>query len=121
MKPERGRAVGAMGKISTRGLHLTVAWMFSAMICGGCRQPSVQNGAAVFKKNCAACHLPAQGITKFAPPLSGYYKKTPQPTDRQTRKLIRDGHNFMPPFRHRLTPEQIDDVVVYLRTISGQR
>jgi mono/diheme cytochrome c family protein len=85
----------------------------------GCKPPSVADGAAVFHKNCAPCHRSARGIP-LAPPLETYYAKQPAPSDRRTRIIIREGGNFMPPFGRRLTNQQINDVIAYLKMLPQQ-
>lgn len=84
-------------------------------------------GAIVFRTYCVLCHGPnADGQGRAA---ASY---TPRPanlvaskaSDRAKEQIIRRGgaavgrSPFMPPWEHELTPEQIRDVVYYLRVIS---
>jgi mono/diheme cytochrome c family protein len=86
------------------------------LLCIGCRAPSPQQGAAIFRKNCAGCHSPQPGRQDSAPVLAGYFRRNPAPTSRQTRQIIMNGKNRMPPFRNRLTSRQINDVIAFLKT-----
>lgn len=96
---------------------LALSCATAILACCGCKPPSPQNGEVVFKKSCAPCHQPAHGVAKFAPSLDNYYRKVPRPTDNDTGRLIRNGRNFMPPFGRRLTSQQIDDLIAYLKIL----
>jgi mono/diheme cytochrome c family protein len=85
-------------------------------LCAGCYKPSAENGAVLFRKNCGGCHTPQPGQVKSAPTLDGYFKRNPQPGFSQTRRTIRNGGRYMPPFRDRLSSDQIDDLIAYLKS-----
>ena len=73
-------------------------------------QASVTAGRDVFVANCARCHGPnAEG--GFGPQLArgAVVQKYPNAAD---QVAFVEGHSF-PPFRDRLSPEQIRDVVEY--------
>jgi len=84
--------------------------------CAGCYQPSTEHGAALFRKDCAGCHVTQPGRVSYVPSLTGYFQREPRPSERQTRRQIRDGGKYMPPFRLRLSAHDIDDVIAYLKT-----
>jgi mono/diheme cytochrome c family protein len=87
------------------------------LVCTGCYKPSAEHGEALFRKDCAGCHLPRPGQTAtYVPSLAGYFGRQPRPTARQTRRRIRDGGRYMPPFRMRLSSHDIDDLIAYLKT-----
>ena len=70
-------------------------------------------GGDVFVANCARCHGPnAEG--GFGPQLAGgaVVQKYPNAAD---QIAFVEGHS-LPPFRDRLSPEQIRDVVEYTRS-----
>jgi mono/diheme cytochrome c family protein len=75
-------------------------------------QASVTAGRDVFVANCARCHGPnAEG--GLGPQLAGaVVQKYPNAAD---QIAFVEGHSF-PPFRDRLSPEQIRDVVEYTRS-----
>ena len=76
-------------------------------------QASVTAGRDVFVANCARCHGPnAEG--GFGPQLAGgaVVQKYPNAAD---QIAFVEGHS-LPPFRDRLSPEQIRDVVEYTRS-----
>jgi mono/diheme cytochrome c family protein len=77
--------------------------------------PSVEVGAAIFRKNCAGCHSLEPGRRTNAPSLAGYFARNPSPTSRQTEELIMNGRRLMPPFRHRLSSDQIGDVIAFMK------
>ncbi len=72
-------------------------------------------GATVFTTNCAACHIGGgnavnQQKTLKKPDLEKYGKDTLEAIVTQVTK----GNGAMPPFRGRLTPEQIENVAAYV-------
>ena len=85
------------------------------VVCAGCYQPSTEHGAALFQKDCAGCHVPRPGQTSYVPSLAGYFDREPRPSERKTRRQIRDGGKYMPPFRLRLSSHDVDDLIAYLK------
>jgi mono/diheme cytochrome c family protein len=96
--------------------HCSSGWLLLLFLNIGCRAPSPELGAAVFRKNCAGCHSPLPGRQESAPALAGYFVRNPPPTSRQTRQIILNGRKTMPPFRNRLTSTQVEDVIAFLKT-----
>jgi mono/diheme cytochrome c family protein len=86
------------------------------LACAGCYKPSTEHGAALFRKNCAGCHVPRPGQNSYVPSLAGYFDRKPRPTERQTRRTILYGGRYMPPFGKRLTSHDIDDLIAYLKS-----
>ncbi len=82
----------------------------------GCHKPSAENGAGLYRKNCAECHADRPGRARNVPSLTGYFMRTPQPGIEQTRQKILNGGQFMPPFRKRLSRDEIDDVIAFLKS-----
>ena len=95
------------------------AWCGLAAIvsCTGCHPPSAENGAALFRKNCIACHSLLPGHAQHGPSLGGYFERSSRPTIAQARKAILGGGPFMPPFLGRLSPNDVDDLIVYMKTL----
>jgi len=87
-----------------------------SLVCAGCHKPSAQNGASVFHTNCIGCHSLEAGMESHGPSLAHYFKRRPMPSDTQTEQLIRNGRNFMPAFRDKLSSSQIGDLMAYLKT-----
>jgi mono/diheme cytochrome c family protein len=96
-------------------LRLQVLCALAMIGCVGCYKPSAEHGAALFRKDCAGCHVPRPGQTTYVPSLAGYFDRKPKPTERQTRRIIRSGGRYMPPFSKRLSSHDIDDVIAYLK------
>jgi cytochrome c6 len=88
------------------------------VLFSGCYRPSVENGAVLFREDCARCHVQKAGHADPAPALTGYFERKPQPTMQQVKDMIRNGKRAMPPFGERLSSREIDDVIAYLRTLS---
>ncbi|MBV8113306.1 MAG: cytochrome c [Silvibacterium sp.] len=95
------------------------AWVLCAAVsfaCAGCYRPDAEHGAALFRKDCAGCHIPRPGQTTYVPSLAGYFDRRSRPNERKTRRTILEGGRYMPPFRMRLSSHDIDDVIAYLKT-----
>jgi len=94
--------------------RLFVACAAIILMCTGCYKPNPEHGAALFRKDCAGCHVPRPGQTTYVPPLAGYFDRKPRPTERQTRRRILYGGRYMPPFEKRLSSHDVADVIKYL-------
>jgi cytochrome c6 len=101
-----------------RRLFWMVPLLALFVLFSGCHQPSVENGAVLFRKDCARCHIQKAGQADPAPALTGYFERKPQPTTQQAKEMIRNGKRAMPPFGERLSSDEIDDVIAYLKTLS---
>jgi mono/diheme cytochrome c family protein len=79
--------------------------------------PATKRGDALFHRNCVICHNKAPGnYAPFGPPnLHGVFQRKVV-TPAQTMSIIRHGKGQMPPFAGRLKPEQIRDLIAYLKT-----
>jgi cytochrome c2 len=82
----------------------------------------VAAGAAVFQSNCSACHLSDSTAAKIGPGLKGIFKLSKFPVSGQPvseesfKKQLATPFDKMPPFGH-LTPEQVNALVAYLKTL----
>jgi mono/diheme cytochrome c family protein len=78
---------------------------------------AARRGDALFHQNCVICHNKAPGnYAPFGPPnLHGVFQRKVV-TPAQAMSIIRHGKGQMPPFAGRLQPEQIRDLIAYLRT-----
>lgn len=83
----------------------------------------VAAGEAIFKKNCLMCHHPDKTTKKLGPGLKGLFtlKELPESKKPLTEELIRDqivnGTEKMPAFGKKLSSEQIDNLIAYLKTL----
>jgi mono/diheme cytochrome c family protein len=85
-------------------------------------------GAGVFIQRCALCHLPktfGAGGSKFCcvaalgPTLSGRFAKLTPDEEKAYRDIILNGGpTYMPSWKYGLAPEDIDDIIAYLKTLS---
>jgi mono/diheme cytochrome c family protein len=80
-------------------------------------------GETVFKAQCIGCHNKQPGdTTPFGPPnLHGIIGTNtgatpPQITSQEAALTIRAGKGIMPPFDGKLTPQDISNLVAYLKT-----
>jgi len=95
----------------------TIGLLAGIALCSGCRQPSVENGGRLFASYCIACHSLIPGHAQHGPSLRGYFERSPPPTVRQARRAILGGGPSMPPFREKLSSDEIDDVIAYMKTL----
>ena len=91
------------------------------------RTDQENRGEAIFVQRCSVCHLPkledAQGrpavrpFKSFGPDLKGLLTKDVD-TDQVTavRQFILNGTDRMPGFQYSLKPNEIDDIVAFLKT-----
>jgi mono/diheme cytochrome c family protein len=77
---------------------------------------AIANGQRIFNQSCAACHDTLGTTTKSGPGLKNYYRHQPRPADTNVRGIIQQGKGRMPGFGT-LNKLQIDDLVVYLKTL----
>ena len=76
----------------------------------------------LFGKHCGVCHSVGGGWKKPGPPLNGLFERkqlvTGKPvTEESVRELImKGGPKLMPGFQSMLAPDQVDEIVRYLKT-----
>jgi mono/diheme cytochrome c family protein len=82
-----------------------------------------KQGETIFKAQCIGCHNKQPGdTTPFGPPnLHGIIgtnsaSTPPQITPTVAAATIKTGKGIMPPFEGKLTPQDISNVVAYLKT-----
>ena len=79
-------------------------------------------GKKLFVQRCSVCHLPPLGVRTdppYARKLTGYMRG-PE-SEARAREVIRKGTAGtpgMPGFQYTLEPEQIDDIIAYLKTLK---
>jgi mono/diheme cytochrome c family protein len=111
--------------------RLSIALVALAWI-GVAAGPAAAGGKEDYAKHCVSCHGPdGKGKTKMGEKLSikdlTDAKVQKAFTDEQAVKDITEGLKdpetgkvLMPPKKGKLTPEQIKEVVAYVRTLSGK-
>jgi mono/diheme cytochrome c family protein len=78
-------------------------------------------GEGLFLQRCSICHLPRK--LKFGSPatagpsLTGLFKEAGPDDLKVLRGIILKGSPNMPGFQYGLEPRQVDDLIVFLRTL----
>jgi mono/diheme cytochrome c family protein len=79
-------------------------------------------GATIFHSNCVICHsADGSGNTAIGKKYKVRDLKSPEvqkATDAELSELISKGKKPMPPFADRLKPDEIQQVVAYLRELA---
>lgn len=97
------------------------------VVLAGCAKKQVAGGdpakgRQIFQSACAVCHRDDSTAKKTGPGLLGLYKLPALPngeavTDANVERWVRNGGGLMPPFKNALTPEQMKDLLAYLKTL----
>jgi mono/diheme cytochrome c family protein len=84
-----------------------------------------QDGAATFKGKCAMCHGPdGSGKTAMGEKFSIRDIRSAdvqKQTDAELVQVVTKGKNKMPAYEGKLTKEQIDQVVAYVRELGKKK
>jgi mono/diheme cytochrome c family protein len=114
------------------GLCVLVALVFSLIGCQAERRksdaelglnPQQAAGRRIYDQYCDRCHEPYSSRGKKGPSLKGVFKsqylaKSGLPAkDDQVGDMIRYGRTMMPGYADVLSPQQIQDLLAYLRTL----
>jgi mono/diheme cytochrome c family protein len=85
-------------------------------------------GAAVFFQRCSLCHLAktfgAGGskyccVSSLGPNLSGRFKDLTLDQEKALREIILNGGpTYMPSWKYGLSPDEVDDIIAYLKTLG---
>lgn len=80
-------------------------------------------GKQVYESSCEVCHLTTPGQKKVGPSLAGVYELKALPNgepvnDKTLDRWIRNGGGMMPGFKNALSPEQMRDLLAYLKTLK---
>ena len=83
---------------------------------------AIARGQIVYKDRCAICHFSESDARKIGPGLGGIYKRGKfagggKVDDAAMVKWILDGGKDMPPFKPVLNPNQVRNLVTYLKTL----
>ena len=80
-------------------------------------------GEALYKKNCNMCHFPDKADKKMGPGLKDLFKNKELPQSHKPvktatiRQQIEKGSKAMPGFAGKLKPEELDNLMAYLKTL----
>ena len=83
-----------------------------------------EEGSELFRnKGCAHCHFTDSNETKVGPGLAGLFQLDKLPmsgrevTEENVRKQLVNPYENMPSFADRLTEQQIDQIISYLKSL----
>ena len=84
--------------------------------------PQQARGRRVFDAQCARCHDPYTASTAKGPTLAKLYKRKYLPsglpsTDEHVTNSVMLGRKMMPAFNQTLSPQQLEDLLAYLKTL----
>jgi mono/diheme cytochrome c family protein len=111
-----------MSAAVTRGMLIAAAIAASALAAteAGAQSPAAQRGLNFVRANCARCHAidkVSESPLKLAPPFRTLHLRYPiESLQEAFAEGIQTGHQNMPEFR--LEPDQIGDVLTYLKTLE---
>jgi len=78
----------------------------------------VHAGQDLFVQKCMQCHSVNEGQVTFGPNL---YREMRKPQGKKSsaeiRELLKNGKGKMPPFKDKLSPQDTDNLLAYLRTL----
>lgn len=111
-----------------------VALVIAGIFASGCGSDRVETnaelgltdqqaaGRATFDHYCSPCHDAYSTSGKKGPGLKGLFRNQYLPSglpanDRFVRQTIAGGRGMMPEFGDALTPDQMDSLIAYLRTL----
>ena len=83
---------------------------------------AVTHGKTIYESKCSLCHNADSTEKKIGPGLKGLYARGTMAdgtkvTDESITGRIENGKAPMPPFKDQLKPDEIKDVVEYLKTL----
>ena len=86
----------------------------------------LERGRIAYFKHCVACHSPDTDEYVAGLALKDYFNNPPTElsdgtlfprTDEAIRELIEKGTKDMPPLMKGITPQELDDILVYMHTL----
>lgn len=85
---------------------------------------SIDRGAQQFRrKGCSTCHDTESTEFGFGPGLQGLFERDKMPksgrpvSEAAVRRQLREPYDAMPSFKEKLTDEELEDLVAYLKTL----
>ncbi len=105
----------------SQGMFLLVAGLF--LLAAPARAQG--DAASVYKAKCAMCHGPdGKGDSVMGKKLAARDFASPEiqkETDDEMAGIIAKGKNKMPPYEKSLKPEQIKELVAYIRGLAKKK
>jgi mono/diheme cytochrome c family protein len=94
----------------------------STSAVGTARVQDSVSGKELFNQHCASCHFPETTVQKIGPGLKGLYRRLTfsdgkKVADLSLAKWIEAGGKNMPGFKETIKPEQIRQLISYIRTL----
>lgn len=110
---------------NARAARFTAVAVWLLVACHRERSP-LERGASMFQRNCATCHGP-DGRGTHPPGFSVPPKNLTDPelqarlSDSMLKETIRYGKGQMPNFGAAFSPREVDDLVLYVRSLRKAR
>jgi cytochrome c2 len=128
MKPEiRQVAVLFSGVILAASLGVVLAAPVTVQSPAGkaaekTSEASAENGKKLYDRYCEVCHYTTTTAKKIGPGLKGIFQRGKfedgsKVDDRSMRRWIEKGGKNMPAFGEDLKPQEIADLIAYLKTL----
>lgn len=101
---------------------ISIATVVAAVVLLSAPRLAAQDAAGIFKGKCAACHgADAKGETPIGKKMGIKDLASPEvqkASDDELTAIIADGKNKMPSYKKSLKPDQIKEVVGYIRSLA---
>ena len=100
---------------------LAIAIFLGVATSVGFGQSANNSAASTYKTNCVSCHAPdgrGSAVGKSLNAADFHSAKVRQQSDAQLAGVIAEGRGNMPAFGTRLSKDQIDALVKYIRTLG---
>jgi len=79
---------------------------------------AVHAGQDIYTRKCLQCHSVNEGEVRLGPSLYGEMRKPkPKKSASEVRTILENGKGKMPSFQDKLTKQDIDNLLAYLRTL----
>jgi mono/diheme cytochrome c family protein len=100
---------------------LAIAIFLGAAVSLGLAQPANNSAASIYKTNCVSCHGQdgrGSAVGKSLHAADFHSAQVQQQSDAQLADVVAEGRGNMPAFGTRLSKDQINALVKYIRTLS---
>jgi mono/diheme cytochrome c family protein len=95
---------------------ISISQSFASRVADTSTAASSERGAVTFKKSCSVCHSVRPSETKVGPSLYGILREGSGHSEQAVRQAIAAGKGTMPAFKEKLEPQQMNDLIEYLKT-----
>ena len=100
---------------------LAIGIFLGAAASLGFGQPANNSAASIYKTNCVSCHGPdgrGSAVGKSLHTADFHSAQVKQQSDAQLAGVVAEGRGNMPAFGTRVSKDQIDALVKYIRTLG---